>query len=42
MAEKPVEGKTAPDPAAEQPAPASKEAPTPSKEGAPQPGKDEK
>ena len=41
-AEKPVEGKTAPDPAAEQPAPASKEAPTPSKEGAPQPGKDEK
>ena len=47
-AEKPVEGKTAPDPAAEQPAPAGKEAPkdkdapAPSKEGAPQLGKDEK
>ncbi len=33
-AEKPIEGKTAPDPTAKQPAP--------SKEGAPQPGKDEK
>ena len=48
VAEKPVEGKTAPDPAAEQPAPGGKEAPkdkdapAPSKEGAPQPGKDEK
>jgi len=47
-AEKPIEGKTAPDPAAEQPAPGGKEAPkdkdapAPSKEGAPQPGKDEK
>ena len=47
-AEKPIEGKTAPDPAAEQSAPGGKEAPKgkdapdPSKEGAPQPGKDEK
>ena len=41
-AEKPVEGKTASDPSAEQPAPASNAAPTPSKEGTPQPGKDEK
>lgn len=47
-AEKPIEGKTALDPAAEQPAPGGKEAPkdkdapAPSKEGAPQPGKDEK
>ena len=43
-AEKPVEGKTAPDPAAEQPAPGDKDkdAPAPSKEGAPQPGKAEK
>ena len=47
-AEKPIEGKTAPDPAAEQPALGGKEAPkdkdalAPSKEGAPQPGKDEK
>ena len=47
-AEKPVEGKTAPDPAAEKPAPAGKEAPkgkdapAPSVAGAPQPGKDEK
>lgn len=46
-AEKPVEGKTAPDPAGEQPAPAGKEAPkdkdapAPSKKGTP-PGKDEK
>ena len=46
--EKPVEGKTVPDPAAEQPAPVGKEAPNakdapaPSKEGVPQPGKDEK
>ena len=48
VVEKPVEGKTVPDPAAEQPAPAKaeaskdKDAPAPSKEGAPQPGKDEK
>ena len=45
-AEKPVEGKTVPDPVAEQPAPAGKEASkekdAPAKEGAPQPGKDEK
>ena len=46
-AEKPVEGKTAPDPAGEQPAPAGKEdpknkdTPAPSKEGTP-PSKDEK
>lgn len=46
-AEKPVEGKTAPNPAGEQPAPGGKEAPkdkdapAPSKDGAP-PGKDEK
>ena len=46
--EKPVEGKTVPHPAAEQPAPAGKEAPkgkdapTPSVAGVPQSGKDEK
>ena len=48
VAEKPVEGKTVPDPTAEQPAPAGKEepkdkdAPAPAKECAPQLGKDEK